>query len=54
MRKHMREILRRQAEKKGVKPSRYVRQIWDKYQIKKVGIHRRASNAIYGTKPKRK
>lgn len=53
MRKHQREILRRQAERKGVKASRYVREEWDKIQRKKLGASARLRNIAHGTKPKR-
>ena len=53
MRKHQREILRRQAERKGVKASRYVREAWDRLQHKKLGDAERLHNVAHGTKPKR-
>lgn len=53
MRKHQREILRRQAERKGVKASRFVHEKWDKLQRKKLGVSARRHNIAHGTKPKR-
>ncbi len=53
MRKHMREILRRRAEKLGVKPSRYVAQAWNRYECRKLGEAERRANKAHGTKPKR-
>lgn len=53
MRKHMREILRRRAEKLGVKASRYVAQKWNEHEVKKLGEPQRRANKAHGTKPKR-
>lgn len=53
MRRLKRAILRHRAEKKGVKPSRYVFNAWDRIQTKKVGAHERARNRLRGTKTKR-
>ena len=53
MRKHMREILRRQGERKGLKPSRYVARMWNRYETKKLGEKQRKANVAHGTKPKR-
>lgn len=53
MRKHMREILRRRAEKLGVKASRYVAEEWNKHQVRKLGREQRAVNVMRGTKPRR-
>lgn len=53
MRKHMREILRRRAERLGVKASRYVARKWDEYEVRKLGREQRAVNVMRGTKPKR-
>ena len=53
MRKHMREIMRRRAERLGVKASRYVAKMWNTYEIKKLGAAERALNQRRGTKPKR-
>lgn len=49
-----RSILRHRAEKKGVKPSRYVMTMWDKLQKRKVGAARRRANKAHGALPKRK
>ena len=54
MRKYKRAILRAIAERKGVKPSDYVAETWDKLQIGKVGWPTRRRNQRHGTKPKRK
>lgn len=35
MRKYLRNVIRAQAEKEGVKPSKAVKNIWYKVQIKK-------------------
>lgn len=53
MRRYKRAILRKQAEKLGVKASRYVREAWDKIQRKAVGAQR-GVNVMHGTKPKYK
>lgn len=53
MRKYMREILRRRGERKGLKPSRYVAQMWNRYQARKLGEAQRRANVAHGTKPKR-
>lgn len=53
MRKYMREILRRRGERIGVKPSRYVAQMWNRYETRKLGEARRRRNKAHGTKPKR-
>ena len=53
MRKHMREILRRRAERLGVKASRYVAAKWNEHQVRKLGREQRAVNVMRGTKPKR-
>lgn len=53
MRKHMREILRRQGERKGLKPSRYVATKWNEYEVRKLGKEQRKANVANGTKPKR-
>ena len=54
MRRLKRSILRHRAERRGVKPSRYVHDVWDRIQIRKVGANLRAHNKQYGTKPKRR
>ena len=53
MRKYMREILRRRAERIGVKPSRYVATQWNRYEARKLGEKQRRANVAHGTKPKR-
>lgn len=53
MRKHMREILRRKAERLGVKASRYVAAKWNEYEVRKLGEKQRRANVAHGTKPKR-
>ena len=53
MRRLKRSILRHEAERKGVKPSRYVFTMWNRIQTKKVGPHERARNRLRGTKTKR-
>ena len=54
MRSHMRELLRRQGERRGVKPSRYVYQAWDAIQRRRLGPGLRARNVGRGTRPKRR
>lgn len=54
MRKMKRSILRAYAERKGIKPSSYVYETWDKYQIRKFGWSVRRANQWHGTRPKRK
>lgn len=49
MRKHIRNILRNQAEKMGVKPSRYVRSEFNDLQVKKYGYFARKKNQAKGT-----
>ena len=44
MRKYKRYAMRRYAERKGIKASRYVRDARERYQIKKVGRAVRALN----------
>lgn len=53
-RAHMREILRRKAERLGVKASRYVAQMWNRYEVRKLGEARRLANQAHGTRPKRR
>lgn len=53
MRRLMRSILRSRAEKKGVKPSRYVAKMWNRYEVRKLGQAERDLNVRRGTKPKR-
>ena len=54
MRKYMREILRREAERLGVKASRYVATKWNEHQVRKLGREQRAVNVMRGTKPRRR
>jgi hypothetical protein len=54
MRKYLRYRLRKEAERKGLKPSRYVREVWDDVQKRRYGAEGRAANVAIGTKPKRK
>lgn len=54
MRKHIRSILRHNAEKHHLKPSAHVAAAWDDFQIKKVGRTRRRINQAKGTAPKGK
>ena len=53
MRKYKRYAMRRYAERKGIKASRYVRDAWEHYQIKRVGRAVRAFNWWRSTRPKR-
>lgn len=52
-RKCRRNMLRVQAEKLGVKPSKYVAREFDKGQVKKYGRIRRLINQAKGTHPRR-
>lgn len=54
MRKHIRAMLRGEAEKMGAKPSKWVRSEFDRYQIKKYGVEKREINKAKGTHPKRR
>ena len=49
MRKYMREIYRRRAEKKGLKPSKAVAEAWNRYQIRKAGKLARKLNQARGS-----
>ena len=49
MRKYVRHLLRRQAERIGVKPSRFVRSEFDRLQIKKQGRDKARINQLKGT-----
>lgn len=53
MRRIKRSMLRASAERKGIKPSSFVSETWDKYQIRKFGLSVRRSNQRHGTRPKR-
>lgn len=54
MRRIKRSMLRAYAERKGIKPSSFVAETWDKYQIRKLGWAVRRANQRHGTRPKRK
>lgn len=49
MRKFIRNKLRAEAEKMGVKPSLYVRNEFNRYQVKKYGVTKRLINQAIGT-----
>lgn len=49
MRKYIRNIIRRQAEDQGFKPSKCVRATFDSLQRKKYGAKRRVANILKGT-----
>lgn len=49
MRKFIRNRLRNQAEKMGVKSSRYVKSEFDRLQVKKYGFDNRRKNQAKGT-----
>lgn len=51
MRKYIRYGLRVYAEKKGIKPSAFVSEQWERLQIKRYGIAARSRNVLHGTKP---
>ena len=53
MRKYLRSMMRADAVRLGVKPSRYVSQAWEKHMIDKVGMHTRMVNKAKGTAPKK-
>ena len=53
MRKFIRNMLRSQAERLGVKPSKYVAREFDKYAVKKYGETRRRINQAKGTHKRR-
>lgn len=53
MRKYIREKLRRQAEKEGLKPSKAVHALWARYQNEKRGEFVRMMNVAKGTHKKR-
>lgn len=54
MRRLKRAILRHQAERKGVKPSAYVNNMWRRIQAKRYGEKLAKRFLARGTKPKRK
>ena len=51
-RKYVRGMLRREAERKKTKPSKWVNREFDRIQIKKYGIERREINKAKGTHKK--
>lgn len=52
MRKYRRAILKASAEKLHAKPSKYVREMWERYQAKKYGIQTLIANKAKGTRKK--
>jgi len=54
MRKHIRYMMRREAERTGRKASKFVHAAWENRQIARVGWRRRMANVSKGTAPKRK
>ena len=54
MRKHIRYIMRVQAEKNGFKPSKAVHQLWYRYQEKKFNHQQHLAHIARGTRPKSK
>lgn len=50
MRKHIRAIMRGEAEKRGAKPSKWVKNQFDRYQIEKYGVERREINKAKSTR----
>ena len=52
MRKYYRYMLRHQAEKNGIKPSKYVAFGWNQFQEHRVGYITRQRNIAHGTHPK--
>lgn len=53
-RKYIRAMLRGEAERKGVKPSKWVNRNFDRLQIKKHGLEKREINKAIGTHPRRR
>lgn len=51
MRKYIRYGLRVYAEKKGIKPSAFVHETWERLQIRRHGKNARIANMAHGTKP---
>lgn len=51
-RKYVRGMLRREAERKKIKPSKWVNHEFDRLQIKKYGIEQREINKEKGTNKK--
>lgn len=54
MRRYIRHMMRREAERKGKRPSESVHAAWETHQIARVGWRRRRANVAKGTAPKRK
>lgn len=54
MRKHIRYMMRHEAERTGKKPSYFVNAAWNTRQIARVGRRRRRANVAKGTAPKHK
>lgn len=52
MRKYIRNIIRHKAKKEKVKPSKYVKYIFNEIQIRKYGSECRSKNQAKGTHPK--
>lgn len=53
MRKYIREIMRNNARKQNIKPSKWVRSEFDRKQVKKYGQERRSINKAKGTHKRR-
>lgn len=54
MRKYIRHMMRRQAERTGKRPSEFVHAAWENRQIAHVCWKRRMMNVAKGTAPKHK
>ena len=54
MRKHIREIMRREAERNHYKPSKAVNNLWSKLQDKRYGRNKHLAFQARGTRPKHK
>lgn len=52
-RKFVRNALRLEARRKGVKESAYVRKSWNELQIEKIGVKARKIHQAIGTAPRR-
>ena len=51
-RKYIRAMLRGEAERKGIKPSKWVNRQFDRLQIKRHGLEKREINKATGTAPR--
>ena len=51
-RKYVRGMIRREAERKKIKPSKWVNREFDRIQIKKYGVEQREINKAKGTNKK--